>query len=276
MVVVGKSATIEANQTVDEAVVLGGSLRVKGKVDGDAVAIGGSITLEPGSVVEGDAVAVGGKIKVESGATLRGDRTSISGPFSTLIAGLVKNAKKKDGNIKIDFPDFGFWGKVMTGLAIFLLGLLFLTFMPKKMDKMKQIMNHRPGASALGGLAIVFGFVPLLVLLCITLIGIPLVPVAILLAAVMFVLGLSVLAIWLGERIPLFQDRKTPVVGLALGVGVLILVQMIPFVGGALYTLGMIFAAGSVLISRFGFVNGAHTPPNDQQHGEPPKEAMSA
>jgi len=51
-------------------VAIGGSVTIAGHVRRDAVAIGGSVTLEPGARVEGDAVAIGGAVSVAEGATL--------------------------------------------------------------------------------------------------------------------------------------------------------------------------------------------------------------
>src|SRR5262249_31418780 len=58
-VVFGHSLNISADETVDKAVAIGGSVTIAGHVERDVVAIGGSVTLLPGARVEGDAVAVG-------------------------------------------------------------------------------------------------------------------------------------------------------------------------------------------------------------------------
>src|SRR5262249_35703178 len=104
---------------------------------------------------------------------------------------------------------------------------------------------------ALGGLAIIFGSVPLCVLLAVTIIGIPLIPVAALLLIALLFFGFTVSSGWLGERMPLLRD-KTPVKTVALGGAVLALVGLIPWLG--LRVLGLVgaFPAGAALLSRFG------------------------
>src|SRR6266508_5200043 len=62
-VVFGRSLTIGADETVDKAVAIGGSVTIAGHVRYDAVAIGGSVTLLPGASVGGDSVAIGGARK---------------------------------------------------------------------------------------------------------------------------------------------------------------------------------------------------------------------
>lgn len=64
--------TVEAGETVDDVVVLGGDLRIRGKVTGDAVVVGGRLILEESGLVEGDATVTGGSI-VENGGRIRGE-----------------------------------------------------------------------------------------------------------------------------------------------------------------------------------------------------------
>src|SRR5499433_2704009 len=60
--VFGQSLSVGADETVDKAVAIGGSVTIAGHVRRDAVAVGGSVTLLPGARVEGDAVAIGGTV----------------------------------------------------------------------------------------------------------------------------------------------------------------------------------------------------------------------
>src|SRR5258705_5647080 len=59
-VVFGQSLTIGADETVDKAVAIGGSVTIAGHVRYDAVAVGGSVTLLPGASVGGDSGAIRG------------------------------------------------------------------------------------------------------------------------------------------------------------------------------------------------------------------------
>jgi hypothetical protein len=56
-----------------DVVTIGGSIKLKGKVDGDAVAVFGSILMAPYSSVEGDAVSVAGRVRMAEGAEVFGD-----------------------------------------------------------------------------------------------------------------------------------------------------------------------------------------------------------
>src|SRR5207245_5614787 len=74
---VGSSVTIGPNEEVHNAVAVGGSVDVQGRVRHDTVAIGGDVHVHPGAEVGHDAVALGGAVVVEPGATVRGSRVSM-------------------------------------------------------------------------------------------------------------------------------------------------------------------------------------------------------
>ena len=106
--------------------------------------------------------------------------------------------------------------------------------------------------AALGGLAILLGFVPFCVLLAVTLIGIPLIPVAVMLVVALFLFGLAVSSAWLGERIPVGQGQKTPVKSVAWGGAILAIIGLVPWIGTVALILVAALAAGATLLSRFG------------------------
>jgi hypothetical protein len=83
--------------------------------------------------------------------------------------------------------------------AAALVALIF----PAHVARVRTFMTRRPGLSSLTGLAVLLGFAPLCFLLGVTLIGLPLIPI--------LVFGVTVSALWLGERVPSLRD-PTPTV----------------------------------------------------------------
>jgi len=74
--------TIEPDEVIrGDVVTLRGTITVKGEVDGDVVAVFGSVELDSTAYVDGDVVSVGGKIFKEEGAYIEGDivQTSLTG-----------------------------------------------------------------------------------------------------------------------------------------------------------------------------------------------------
>jgi len=245
----GESITVGADETLDKAVAIGGSVTIAGHVRRDAVAIGGSVTLRPGARVEGDAVAIGGTVTVPDGATLEGDNVSLGGPIPTMAgsaASWVAGGRPRLRGM------FGFAARTTRAILLYVVALIVALAFPAALARTRQYLVERPGLSALGGLAIVLGFAPLCVLLAVTIIGIPLIPVAAMILAALLVFGFTVSASWLGDRLPVGGDEKTPVKSVALGGALLAVVGLIPWLGTTALILAAAISAGAALLSRFG------------------------
>ncbi len=169
-VVFGQSLTIGADETVDKAVAIGGSVTVAGHVRRDVVAVGGSVILLPGARVEGDAVAVGGTVSVEEGATLDGDNVSAGGTFPTMAGSLTRWAIGGRPHLH---SFFGVVSRTARNLLVYIIALLIAASFPGSVTRIRAYLVDRPGLSVLGGIAILLGFGPLCVALAITIIGIP-------------------------------------------------------------------------------------------------------
>jgi len=246
-VVFGHSLNIGAEETVDKAVAIGGSVTIAGHVLRDTVAVGGSITLLPGARVEGDAVALGGSVSVDPAATVEGDSVSLGGTIPTTIGSAARWVVGGGPSMRMR----SLFSRTARAGLVYVIALLIAVAFPGALSRVKTYLVDRPGLSALGGLAIIFGFVPLCVLLAVTIIGIPLIPVAVLLLIALLFFGFTVSAGWLGERMPVLRD-KTPVKTVALGGVVLALVGLIPWLGTAVLVLVAAIPAGAALLSRFG------------------------
>jgi hypothetical protein len=246
-VVFGRSLTIGADETVDKAVAIGGSVTIAGHVRRDAVAIGGSITLLPGASVGGDSVAIGGAVSVAEGATLEGDNVSLGGAIPTTVGSMTRWVVGGP----LMFSMFRFASRLTRAVLLLVIAVLIAVAFPGALTRIGAYLVDRPGLSALGGVALLLGFVPLCVLLAVTIIGIPLIPVAVMLLVALFLFGFTVSAAWLGERLP-FPQEKTPVKTVALGGVVFVLVGLIPWIGTVALILAAAFSAGATLLSRFG------------------------
>jgi MFS family permease len=248
-VVVGESLRVGADEVIDKAVAVGGSLTVMGHVRGDAVAVGGSVTLRPGARVEGDAVAIGGTVTVEEGAILDGDNVSVGGAIPAVIGAVTGWPMGDRHGLRWVF---GFAARLARSVLLFGVALLVAAVFPDPVARVRTFLTTRPGLSSLGGLAMVLGLIPVCVLLAVTIIGIPLIPVVVMFLVAMFLFGIAVSALWLGERLPLFQAGKTPLKAVALGASVLVLVGLVPWIGTLVIVVAALVAAGATLLSRFG------------------------
>ncbi len=205
-IAIGRSVQIAADEEVSDAVVvIGGSLRIDGRVRGDVVVVGGQVTLGPRSDVRGDVVAVGGGLSREPGARLHGRVSDISiGDWTSWTFGGISLPV-------VDFGDFGRWLGLLGAafrvsvLAVFMGFLLLVARAP--VARIGRAAATEPGRAFLMGLTAEILFVPALIIACIslivTIIGIPiaalLIPVSLLVAFVALILGFTGLACRLGE-----------------------------------------------------------------------------
>ena len=118
--------------------------------------------------------------------------------------------------------------------------------------RVSAFLVSRPGLSSLSGVVLLLGFLPLLFLLAVTIVGIPLIPVAVMLLVALFLFGFTVSAAWLGDRMPGRQESRTPTKSVARGGAILVVVGLVPWLGPAALILAAAVAAGATLLSRFG------------------------
>lgn len=254
-VVMGGDVVVEAGEVVDEAVAVGGSVLVRGRVEGDAVAVGGSVHVEDGGVVEGEIVAVGGEVIVEPGGQALGDRVNVGGAVGGLVRSIVGMGTSHGPMFG---AVFGVLATLVRAVALLVVGLLLLAFVPERVERVRSYLHERTGHAALGGLGILLGIVPLCALLLVTIVGIPLIPLVGLIVSAMLALGLTALCVGLGQRLPGGQSGRSVLRAFLLGLLLIALVDFIPFVGTPVVAVAAFIAAGAVLLSRF----GAQAPPS--------------
>jgi hypothetical protein len=249
-------ARVPAGQVVDgDVVAVFGSVTVEGAVTGDVVAVFGSVRLKDGARVDGDAVSIGGSLDQGQDVTVKGE---------TVQMGLTPITLGLPARSMIVFAVGAGW------LVSMFTGWIFALMFPSGMLRVATVIERRPAASFFLGALSVPGFMVALILLCITVIGIPL---AVLLPMVYMLVGyagqLAATAL-LGARVlrrglaagfmaPLLVG--TLFVAALLGAGGVLMVgggagQPVAFfllLLGGLMLLGLgALGTGAVMLSRFG------------------------
>jgi hypothetical protein len=246
----GQPMRVDAGERVDTIVTIGGDLTVNGDVEDDAVVIGGNLELGPEARVGGDAVAVGGTIIAPDSATILGDRVEVSGTYGREVGEYEMTIEPLATSI----------GTFIQVVASFLISALILAFVPRRVRGVAEHMRARPGRAFLFGLAILLLFLPLLGALTISIVGIPLIPVAFMLLALVIVFGMTALGLRIGYAMPFYSETRSAFGALAIGYLIIALVGLIPWVGAILVPLAGLFAGGATLASWFGG-RTAITPP---------------
>jgi uncharacterized RDD family membrane protein YckC len=233
----------------DGAVAVLGNVYIDGKVDGDAVAVLGDMELGPHAEIDGNVVAIGGTLQRDPAAIVRGSVQSIFGSFGSVgwLRSWIHHCLLYGRPLALA-PGLGWaWGLAFACLALYAaLALLFR----EGLTRCVQTFEAQPGQSVLAALISMLLTPVLVVLLCVTVIGIAAVPFVVfgLLCAGLF--GKAVMLAWLGRRVTGRQGTGAlshPAVAVLIG-GVLVLaLYLVPFIGFLVYKLLGLLGLGAVV-----------------------------
>lgn len=272
---IGGGVTVEADEIVaGDVVVIGGSARVNGEVRGDVVAVGGSVELGPNAVVTGDTVVVGGTLRRDPTADVRGEIQQISlGDFGDWR--LRSFGPWWDSGLSSMFRLMS--TLVRVSVLCLLVGLV-MVLARDQVDRVGRRAAAEPVKSGAIGILSQLLFVPLLVVtivvLVVTIIGIPLlllIPFVILGLAVVGLVGFTSVAYYVGGLVNArfgWNERgpfATAILGVLVIVAPVLLARLAALAGGFVYpmTFGLSFFGsvveylawtvgfGAVALSRF-------------------------
>jgi uncharacterized RDD family membrane protein YckC len=255
VVIFGHDYELKEGDSAEEVVVFGGHATIRGKVRGEVVTIGGDIKIEGGQV-GGEAVAVLGGIHLGPGASVRHDVVAVGGQVTK-----ADGAKIGGQTQEVDFSEIGLphvnWlrqyfvqcvmklrplapsvGWIWAVAAVFfLIYLLVAVAFQRPVQACINELTRRPATTFFVGLLSNLLLPFLMAILSVTIIGVPFIMLAAFLGAI---IGKAALMQLLGSRVggrfgavPL----QSPLIGFAIGAGIIILLYQIPIVG--LLTLGV-------------------------------------
>lgn len=281
----------------DDLRAVGGIVHVGGRISGEAVIAGGSIAFGRDTEILGRAwlaggdIAVAGRLRgglktygknilvlgeIHGPVELAGEHIEILG--SARIAGDITYSSRK--NIKID-PQARITGSVtrtpgafefprpklnIPGLPalrpLFLLGLLaagvlLLALFPRFTANALQTVGASPLKSLGLGSAIFFSLPPVILLLIITIIGIPIALVLAAFYAVALLIGYLITAFFVGEKLARAVRRQVEptfvwrVGSLAAALLLLWLAYTIPYIGGFIALVALLGGLGAMVLQAF-------------------------
>ena len=275
----GKQIYITADTTHNgDMVVFFNDICVDGVLNGDAVAIAGDITVN--GQISGDVVAVGGKVHIGENGVIQGDVTNVGGGIEGQRARI--SGSINDVNIGLALrslplvPQRWYWGFTFRNpfLHLFLMAgwfaiaLVTLSFFPNASKGVSQVMEQQPLRSILVGLLAWLLLLPLTLMMVITIVAIPVIPLLYLGFLVAKVLGYTSLALLIGGKVSQTTSPKNSTLAqLAIGVFILGLVGYIPILNGLVSLLASLITIGAVLDSKFGS-NRPWLPPRSNPSNE--------
>ncbi|HVS04347.1 MAG TPA: polymer-forming cytoskeletal protein [Thermoanaerobaculia bacterium] len=251
--VVAVSRDVEvAGEALADVVALNGGVIVRGRVAGDVLALGGDVRLAGGSRVEGDVFALGGEVEAAPGAWIGGrtvSHPSLSRAWITLLEGpslglpasspVVLGAKLAllCGWLALALVLFATSGREVVATAESVAGDPFRNFVVGLTAVLAMVLTALLLTSLAGGvLALPLLFLVVFVALLLKLWG---------MVAVFHAIGA-----WAGRR--LLRLRLVPLNALTLGLLLLGVVKLLPWVGLWAWTAATFIGVGAALTTKLG------------------------
>ena len=234
----------------DSAVAVLGDTHVDSKVEGDVVAVLGDVELGPNADVGGDVVAVGGKVLRDPAAIVHGDiHDVLAGNFGSLgwLSTWVQHCLLYGRPLALG-PGLGWaWSLAFTCLALYI--LLALLFRPG-LSQCVRTFETQPGRTLLAALIAMLLTPVLVVLLCVTVIGIAAVPFVLFALFCAGLFGKAVMLAWVGKRI--VGERSAgisshPAFAVLVGGLIVLLLYLVPVLGFLVYKVLGILGLGAVV-----------------------------
>ena len=245
----GGSVTVTEKQVVENAIAIGGSAIVQpnGRVTQTAIAIGGDVILNKGARVDGDAYAIGGKVVQTEGATIGGS----NGTFNDHSNGQGMMGMHRDQNYFLSMYFVHASLRIFSAIVGAIVGIILLSAAPSFLPNLAATVRQYPGQSALWGMGAIVTFVALNIFLAITLIGIPLIPLLSVIFSLTSLVGALGISLFIGQQV---SDRRSPLQQFLIGLLIVTLLALIPFVGGIVVFVVSLVGLGSLLTWKFGKV----------------------
>jgi uncharacterized RDD family membrane protein YckC len=232
----------------DSAVAVLGDTYVDSPVDGSVVAVLGNVELGPHADIGGDVVAVGGKVKRDAASIIHGNVNSIAGGAggAAWLRAWIDHCLLYARPLALVTGIGWAWGLACAFWALYLgLALLFR----EAITECVNTLETRPGTTALAALLTLLLVPVLLVLLCITVIGLVAVPF---LGFALFCAGLfgkAVMLVWLGRRC-LGGNREGalghPALAVLIGGAIVLALYCVPVLGIVVYKVLGLLGLGAV------------------------------
>jgi hypothetical protein len=259
---IGNDVHIPEGQVVEgDAVAIMGDVRIDGYVEGDAVAVGGVLTIGPKGRVDGDGVSVGGSVENEGGV-IKGETVSV---------GIGKGWLKGPGFFMGSFFSSArrLLVLILWLIILIVLGALLLAVVRRPVDIVSDRVRREAFFNGLIGLLVWVLLIPIIVLLAITVIGIPVAILVPFIFVIMMLLGFIGVSAAAGQK---FVAGENGASYASMAAGVIILYSLvilgallklgpgpmhfagsiIGFIGWAIVFVATTVGLGAVVTSRFG------------------------
>jgi hypothetical protein len=229
---IGQSVTVPTDEEVKgDVTVIGGDADIDGRIDGDLTIVGGTLHKGPDAVITGDITNLGPSLGTYV-------------PFMPSASSAALVARENH--------------KLMMWLAYSVIVLLAFLLFPVRVRAALDRVEHHPGLSAAVGVLALVAVLPIMILLAISVIGLPLIPVELLAVFAAVLIGHAALSMLIGRRLyELILPRTTPspLAALVLGLIVVSAAGIVPVLGPLVMGLVWLVGLGAAILA---FVRETH------------------
>lgn len=246
----GAPVMLERGERAGTVVVLGGDAVIHGTVDEQLIVVDGVATLA--GRVAGNVLVVGGRLDVGPGGSIGQDVTLVQSEITQAPGAMIAGHVTRSSGMGLGWgAAWMFWASM--SLLVLVAGLLFAAVGGRQLAGAAGELATRPGRSMLTALALWIGLPLLATLALVTVVGIPVgLSVLLFVLPALWLLGYLVAGAGVGAL--LAQARRTiasgdhPYGAVALGLLLLQLLGVVPWIGGALVMLAGLWGAGALAL----------------------------
>ena len=242
LMVAGGDVNIASTAEVKGDVPLGaGNVRIDGLIEGDIKGGGGEVTISNG--VEGDVELKVESLTILSTADIGGDLSYTSEDKADIrsgaqIGGVTTHklpSVKEEPSIPFPLTLFSGIVKIIGFLMALITGLVIILIAPRRLTSIAEAIRSRPGPSAGWGAIILFLTPIAAIIVCLTIVGIPVGLIALALWGIAIYLAQIPVGLLIGRlilgRFRAVEGKAIMVGALALGLLILKLLGLIPYAG---------------------------------------------
>lgn len=257
LLVGGGEVNIASTAEIGGDLLLGaGSAHINGLINGYIKGGGGDVFLTNG--VGGDVEIRVDTLTIASGANIQGNLTYISENEADIQSGAQIGGTTTHQLPKIVEPAkvgifSGILGKVLGFLMILVIGIIIVVLAPRRTALIADSIRNKPWWSLGWGAVILIGTPIAAILVCITIVGIPLGLIGLALYGIAIYLSQIPVGLFIGRwiigRFRGVETKAIMVGALALGLAILSLLRLIPYLGFAIGLATVLFGLGASLVS---------------------------
>jgi hypothetical protein len=235
-------------------VLVDGDATLSGTVDGDVVVVRGTLTLQPTAHVTGDVNVARGNVVTENGATVDGSIVHRSYDWSGW-----------------DFLLFSIYLWVSLTIVILIAGLVFAAVGGRQLMGSANLISDQTGGTILAALIVGIGIPILAVIAMLTILGIPLgIGLLLFLIPALWFFGYLVAGTKIGAVILRQHDNPHPYLAVVLGLILLQVIGLIPFIGGLISFIAGLLGTGALVLYAWNAWRGPGTAaPARVEYAEP-------